>query len=90
MGSAHRQSPVTKSSQPTLPAPPPLCRPSRLPRPGAPPRPASPRPQARTKLSARPWRVDCFDEFAEVWFSKSELDEEGQGEAGRAGRLFCC
>ena len=35
--------------------------------------------QARTNLSDRPWRVDDFDEFAEVFFSKSNLDVEGQG-----------
>lgn len=35
--------------------------------------------EARTKLSQRPWRVDSFDDFAEVWFSCSELDEEGSG-----------
>lgn len=35
--------------------------------------------EARTKLSARPWRVDHFESFAEVWFSHSELDDEGQG-----------
>ena len=36
--------------------------------------------QARTKLSARPWRVDHFDQFADVWFSQSSLDEGGWGE----------
>ncbi len=41
--------------------------------------------QARTKLSARPWRVDHFDRFAEVWFSKSTLDEEGAGESWAVG-----
>ncbi|KAI3438596.1 hypothetical protein D9Q98_001020 [Chlorella vulgaris] len=35
--------------------------------------------EARTKLSQRPWRVDDFDEFAEVWFSKSDLDSDGHG-----------
>lgn len=35
--------------------------------------------QARTKLSDRPWRVDDFDDFAEVFFSKSILDEDGYG-----------
>lgn len=35
--------------------------------------------QARTRLSQRPWRVDDFDAFAEVWFSKSQLDADGQG-----------
>ncbi|KAI7844383.1 hypothetical protein COHA_002181 [Chlorella ohadii] len=35
--------------------------------------------EARTRLSQRPWRVDDFDAFAEVWFSKSQLDSDGQG-----------
>lgn len=35
--------------------------------------------EARTKLSQRPWRVDDFDEFAEVWFSKTTLNVAGEG-----------
>ncbi|PSC76368.1 Pantothenate kinase 2 isoform B [Micractinium conductrix] len=35
--------------------------------------------EARTKLSQRPWRVDDFDAFAEYWFSKSNLNEDGEG-----------
>ncbi|KAL4425789.1 hypothetical protein ABPG75_009805 [Micractinium tetrahymenae] len=35
--------------------------------------------EARTKLSQRPWRVDDFDAFSEVWFSKSELSKDGKG-----------
>lgn len=35
--------------------------------------------EARTKLSQRPWRVDDLDEFAEVWFGRSDLNEHGLG-----------
>jgi pantothenate kinase len=35
--------------------------------------------EARSKLSRRPWRVDDLDDFAEVWFCKSEIDDEGNG-----------
>lgn len=35
--------------------------------------------EARSKLSQRPWRVDDLDDFAEVWFCKSELDDEDNG-----------
>ena len=35
--------------------------------------------EARSKLSQRPWRVDDLDDFAEVWFCKSEIDDEGNG-----------
>lgn len=38
--------------------------------------------QARTRLSRRPWRVDDFDAFAEVWFSKSQLGPDGEGALG--------
>ncbi|KAL4445797.1 hypothetical protein ABPG77_008996 [Micractinium sp. CCAP 211/92] len=36
--------------------------------------------EARTKLSQRPWRVDDFNAFSEVWLSKSEFNEEGKAD----------
>ena len=35
---------------------------------------------ARERLSQRPWRVDNLNDFAEIWLSKSDLDEQGRGE----------
>lgn len=35
--------------------------------------------EARTKLTSRPWRVDDLGEFADVWFSRTSLNEEGWG-----------
>ena len=34
---------------------------------------------ARERLSQRPWRVDNLNDFAEMWLSKSDLDEQGHG-----------
>lgn len=38
---------------------------------------------ARDTLSRRPWRVDALDDFAEVWFSRSEVDTETGEVQGR-------
>lgn len=38
---------------------------------------------ARDTLSRRPWRVDALDDFAEVWFSKSDVDTETGEVRGR-------